>query len=160
MKIKIQKSVYAFVALAFFLFQGTVAFSQQAAAPADLIMPPEETRIAPMTGIFYNVVWGSLAGGLVMSGYSMLDDSQTKEERYKLSNILTKFVEGATYGGFIGLGAGVYLSLMGITFEEGGVTLDFEPIDESDFHGQQRKLYGNYPKSDYNQQIFSVQLKF
>lgn len=73
----------------------------------------------PMKNVFHNVLWGSMAGGLVYMGLSILDDSKTKEERYSFKQLTVQFITGATYGGIGGLGVGVYLSLLGVSFDSG-----------------------------------------
>jgi len=81
---------------------------------------PEETlKNVRMRNVFLNVLWGSLVGGLTYTGISFLDDQVAESERYSASNIFTKFVSGATYGGIVGLGAGVYLSFSNISFDQG-----------------------------------------
>ena len=73
----------------------------------------------PMKNVFHNVLWGSMAGGLVFMGWSILDDSKPKEERYSFTTLTVQFITGATYGGLGGLGVGTYLSILGVSFDSG-----------------------------------------
>ncbi|PCI29890.1 MAG: hypothetical protein COB67_02985 [SAR324 cluster bacterium] len=153
MVLQIHRYLICSLILLFLWIQLPAAFAQEAAP--ELNVPRGK---APMESIFHNVLWGSLAGGVVYSGLLLVDDSKTREERQKAANLTTQFVIGATVGGLIGLGAGVYFSLFGITFEEGIVS--FVPPSESDYHGQQRRSYGNSPQTAYNQPVFSLQVQF
>ena len=97
--------------------------AQEAAAadPAgDNIAAPMVMRAdPPMKNVFHNVLWGSMAGGLIYMGLNILDDAKTKEERYSFSNLTVQFITGATYGGIGGLGVGTYLSILGVSFDSG-----------------------------------------
>ncbi len=90
---------------------------------------PTETAVElpnpPMKNIFYNVLWGSITGGIIMSSWSVLDDSKPKEDRQSVSSLTGNFVVGATYGGVLGWLAGVYLSMQNITFDEGKTRIAF-----------------------------------
>lgn len=82
----------------------------------------------PMQNIFYNVLWGSVAGGMGIMSISILDDSKTTAERYSFSSLSTQFITGATYGGIVGLVTGVYLSMSGIQFDSARTRIAaFEP---------------------------------
>ncbi len=88
---------------------------------ADVQQPPEAfiTKAQPpMKNVFLNVLWGSLSGGLLLMGWSTLDDSIDSEDRYTFSRMSEQFLIGATYGGILGMAAGVYFSIRGITFDE------------------------------------------
>lgn len=74
-------------------------------------------RKPPMENVFYNVLWGSLVGGMNYMAVSILDDSQEKSVRFSTGNMTEKFIEGATYGGLIGLGLGIYLSMNEVRFD-------------------------------------------
>lgn len=79
----------------------------------------------PMQNVFFNVLWGSLAGGVLMMGWAALDDTLPTDERYTVSNMSTQFLAGATYGGILGLAAGIYISFQGITFDENRTKIAF-----------------------------------
>ncbi len=71
----------------------------------------------PMRNVFFNVLWGSMAGGMTYVSLSILDDSKPKGERYSFKNLTSKFILGATGGGLLGLAAGAYFSLSDISFD-------------------------------------------
>ncbi|MCP4298770.1 MAG: hypothetical protein GY786_24575 [Proteobacteria bacterium] len=142
------------------LISGSGIFAQ---VPGTTDLPPDlvaRTRQAPMVAIFNNVLWGSVAGGVAFAGLHMIDDSKTTEERYKISSILDESVVGATWGGIIGLGVGIYMSLLGVTFENNLVLKNLFPTNEFDYHEQQRRLYGNRKNEMAKEQIFSLQFRF
>lgn len=62
-----------------------------------------------------------------MMSWSIVDDSLPSEERYKLSQMSNSFFTGATYGGIMGMAAGVYFSIKGITFDENRSRIAFYP---------------------------------
>jgi hypothetical protein len=78
-----------------------------------------------MQNVFFNVLWGSLAGGMLMMGWATLDDTIPTDERYTVSNMSSQFLTGATYGGLLGLAAGIYISFQGITFDESRTKIAF-----------------------------------
>ena len=71
----------------------------------------------PMRNIFFNVLWGSVAGGMGYMSLSVFDSNKTKEEKYAFNNLTNKFIIGATGGGVVGLAFGAYFSLSDITFD-------------------------------------------
>ena len=79
----------------------------------------------PMKNIFHNVLWGSVAGGMGMMGVATMDDSKTSAERNSVSNLSTQFITGATYGGLLGLAAGVYFSMAGVSFDSNRSRISF-----------------------------------
>ena len=100
----------------------TPTFAQEAAGDAGgdagaAAAPVMGRPDPPMKNVFHNVLWGSMAGGLVYMSLTILDDSKTKEERYSFKTLTIQFITGATYGGLAGLGTGVYLSLIGVSFD-------------------------------------------
>ena len=97
-------------------------FGQDEEFPTEV---PVELPLPPMQNIFFNVLWGSITGGTAMMAWSVIDDSKPKEERQSFSSLRLKFVEGATYGGILGLLVGVYLSMNNITFDEGKTRITF-----------------------------------
>jgi len=98
------------------------ALAQQPGAPgagADpgAAMPMLVRPEPPMKNVFFNVLWGSVAGGMAYSSLVILDDTKSKSEKYKFKFLTIQFITGATYGGILGLGTGVYLSMSGISFD-------------------------------------------
>jgi len=90
----------------------------------------------PMRNVFLNVLWGSVAGGMIYEGRNILDDSKSKGQRYSFSRMTGQFILGATYGGLVGLGTGAYLSMTGISFDANRSRIGSAPI-------QPRRLYGD-----------------
>lgn len=91
----------------------------------------------PMKNVFLNVLWGSLCGGFILMGWSTLDDSISSEERFKFSRMSEQFLVGATYGGILGMGAGVYFSIRGITFDDNRSRIALYPDYSGDPAGKQ-----------------------
>jgi len=81
----------------------------------------------PMKNVFFNVLWGSVCGGMLLMGWATLDDAIPTEERYTFNRLSSQFLVGATYGGFLGLAAGIYFSIKGITFDENLSRIAYEP---------------------------------
>jgi len=72
-----------------------------------------------MENVFYNVVWGSAAGAIAGASIAVIGSrDKTRPDRVRESAF-----EGATGGGLLGLGIGVYLVYAGITFDPAGATL-------------------------------------
>ena len=118
----LKRFISALICLSFLIAFSTNVFGQAEEFPTETLV---EMRNPPMQNIFFNVLWGSIAGGTIMMSWSIIDDSQPKSERQSFSSLKDKFVEGATYGGIIGLIAGVYLSMNNITFDDGKTRLTF-----------------------------------
>ena len=98
------------------------ARAQQPAAPnggADpgAAMPMLTRPEPPMKNVFFNVLWGSVVGGMVYSSMVILDDTKSKSEKYKFKFLTVQFITGATGGGIVGLVTGIYLSMSGISFD-------------------------------------------
>lgn len=70
-----------------------------------------------MENVFFNVVWGSAAGALV-GGAAAIIGSKDKSNP---TNLGGSAFQGATIGGIIGLGVGLWLVYAGITFDESAV---------------------------------------
>lgn len=66
-----------------------------------------------MENVFYNVLWGSLFGAIVATGVSAAETKGVLP-----SDFSEKLYTGATYGGLLGLIAGVWLSSEGIYYKE------------------------------------------
>lgn len=72
-----------------------------------------------MENVFFNVVWGSAWGSTVGLAAAVIGSSDKSQP----SNVRTSVFNGATVGGLIGLGAGLYLVFQGITFDPDSATL-------------------------------------
>lgn len=131
----IAKKLVTCFTLSVFVLAGAGPIFGQAAvqqAPETFAMKPQP----PMKNVFLNVLWGSLCGGFVLLGWSTLDDSVPSDERFKFSRMTEQFLVGATYGGILGMGAGVYFSIRGITFDENRSRIAFYPDYSGDPEGQ------------------------
>jgi len=97
------------------------AFAQApAAAAAPQGAAPRSRGPAPvMENVFYNVVWGSAVGALVGVA-SAIEGSKDKTNP---DNFRGAAFQGATLGGVIGIGVGVWLVYAGITFDPQGSTI-------------------------------------
>jgi hypothetical protein len=106
----------------FFLLIVLILVSTNSVSAQDAVeQVPEAMAVQaqpPMKNVFMNVLWGSLSGGLLMMGWATLDDSVDSDDRYTFSNLSEQFIVGATYGGILGVAAGVYFSIRGISFDE------------------------------------------
>ena len=101
---------------------GSSVFGQTEDFPTDL---PEQLPQPPMKNVFMNVLWGSIAGGTMMTSWKILDDSKEKSERYKVRELTGNFIVGATYGGLVGLVVGVVLSMRSMTFDASRTRIAF-----------------------------------
>lgn len=128
----IAKKLLIFLVLSTLILAGaTPTFGQ--AAPQQVPEAVSAKPQPPMKNVFLNVLWGSLCGGFVVMGWSTLDDSIDEDDRYSFSRMSEQFLVGATYGGILGVGAGVYFSIRGITFDENRSRIAFY----NDFSGDQ-----------------------
>jgi hypothetical protein len=97
------------------LLLGTLAapaFAQdQAAAPAG--------RQPVMQNVFYNVVWGSAFGALL----GLASSIEASADKTQPLNSRGAAFEGATIGGLVGLGVGIWLVYAGISFDPNGSTI-------------------------------------
>ncbi len=125
MVLTIKKFIICLLLVVLSVGEVTPIFGQAAA------QDPQEALIVkaqpPMKNVFLNVLWGSLSGGMLLMGWSTLDDSISSDERYKFSRLSEQFLVGATYGGVFGVAAGTYLSIRGITFDENLSRIAFYP---------------------------------
>jgi hypothetical protein len=125
---------------------------------------PQEALIVkaqpPMKNVFLNVLWGSLSGGMLMLGWSTLDDSIPSEQRFKFSRLSEQFLVGATYGGIIGAGAGVYLSIRGITFDEGRSRIAFYPNYDQNPDGQRFFATSSAINGNDSVNLLNIHFKF
>ena len=109
------------------LITGNTAAIAQIAEELPIEMVPDEEN-PPMKNVFYNVLWGSIGGGVVYWGWMLLDDSTPAEERYGFNYMKENVAYGATYGGIIGLALGVYLSMKGISFDANRTRIAIYPL--------------------------------
>jgi len=87
--------------------------------------PPPKPRQPVMQNVFYNVVWGSAFGALL--GFASAIESSS--DKTQPLNARGAAFEGATIGGLIGLGVGIWLVYGGITFDPNGSTIvDANPM--------------------------------
>ena len=85
------------------------------------------TREKPvMQNTFFNVIWGSVVGAML--GASSAGVSQGTKANSTL--LRESVVTGATAGGIIGLGVGIWLTFSGITFDADRSLL-FQPISST-----------------------------
>ena len=152
-------AVCVLFALSLATTKGGVAFGQTEDFPLDTI--EAQLPQPPMRNIFFNVLWGSVAGGTVVTGWAILDDSKEKGERYKTSYLQKKFVTGATYGGLLGLAIGVVLSMKGIAFDESRSRIAFAPppVDSGRDFGYSASLVTRSLLDD-RQTLVALQVKF
>ena len=123
MKARIKRALVCSLAVVLVCCHTSAIFAQvdETVLPYTAMQKPQP----PMENVFFNVLWGSLTGGMLMMGWSSLDDSKPEEERYGVSNLSVQFLTGATYGGLLGLITGVYLSMKGISFDENRTKIAF-----------------------------------
>ncbi len=125
---------------------------------------PPELFIAraqpPMENVFFNVLWGSVAGGTVMMGWTTVDDSIPTDERYGVSYLGNQFLAGATYGAVVGLIVGVYLSMKGIAFDENRSRITVLPPAIPDGHPQFRLTKTRPAVNNDNLYLMNLQIKF
>ena len=114
----------------------------------------------PMKNVFLNVLWGSLSGGMLLMGWSTLDDSISSDERYKFSRLSEQFLVGATNGGILGMVAGVYLSIRGITFDENLSRIAFYPDYDQNPEGQRFFATSSAFKSSDSVNLLNFHFKF
>lgn len=83
----------------------------------DQAPPPRESPV--MQNVFFNVVWGSALGATL----GLAAATESSSNKTKPINPQGSMFEGATIGGVLGLGVGVWLVYAGITFDPAGSTL-------------------------------------
>ena len=86
---------------------------------AQLVLAPvglaQEVPTGPkpvMENVFFNVMWGSLVGGLLAAGITIIGS----EEKSSPDDVSDKVFEGLTFGGVLGLGLGLWLVTTGVSF--------------------------------------------
>ncbi|MBT4290348.1 MAG: hypothetical protein HOD92_23735 [Deltaproteobacteria bacterium] len=134
----LKRCISALICLSFLITFSTNVFGQTEEFPTEV---PVELPNPPMQNIFFNVLWGSITGGMIMMSWSIIDDNVPKSERQSFSSMRNKFVEGATYGGVLGLFAGVYLSMNNIIFDEGKTRITFLKPLHADFNNSSASAY-------------------
>ena len=72
-----------------------------------------------MENVFFNVVWGSATGALLGAGIAVTDS----KDKSNPDGVRSAVFQGATGGGIIGLGVGIWLVFSGITFDPGQSTI-------------------------------------
>ncbi len=77
-----------------------------------------------MQNVFFNVVWGS-ANGAMLGTAAAIIGSRNKENP---SDLGSAAFTGATVGGLIGLGVGLWLVYGGITFNEAATISANQPL--------------------------------
>ena len=137
-------------------WSASTAFGQANQETQQIIMAKPQP---PMENVFFNVLWGSVVGGLLSLGWATLDDSKEVDERFTVSNMTNQFLIGATYGGFLGLAAGIYLSIQGITFDENKTKIALFPLESPTPQGLHRTAIRSKPKAD-TLHLLTIQLKF
>lgn len=132
----VKKTLTVLLSLIFiFTFAGT-SWAQNAAGganPADqgaveLPADPTAGKQPAMENVFFNVLWGSFAGGVLYAGVSMLDENTPASEKYSANHLYERFFIGATAGGFLGLAVGVYLSFNNVEFDANRSRIAMEPF--------------------------------
>lgn len=134
----LKRCISVLICLSFLIIFSTNAFGQTEEFPTEVAV---ELPNPPMQNIFFNVLWGSITGGTIMMSWSIIDDSKPKSERQSFGSMRNKFVEGATYGGVLGLFAGVYLSINNITFDQGKTRIAFLKPLSTDFDNNSDSAY-------------------
>ena len=79
----------------------------------------QDVKKPVMENVFFNVVWGSAFGATIGLAISVIGS----EDKSKPTDARNSSFSGATVGGLIGLGIGLYLVYQGITFERAGSTV-------------------------------------
>jgi len=72
-----------------------------------------------MENVFFNVVWGSATGALLGASAAVIGS----EDKRRPNNLRSSMFQGATAGGLIGLGVGIWLIFTGITFDPATSTI-------------------------------------
>jgi hypothetical protein len=84
-----------------------------------------------MENVFYNVVWGSATGAVLGAAASVI----AAKDKTNPPGLRQGVFQGATAGGLIGLGVGVWLVFAGINFDTNGSTLtnaDLPPLSPTE----------------------------
>ncbi len=145
------------IALLIFGFVSPLFGQDGGGIPPELLIPKAQP---PMENVFFNVLWGSVAGGTLMVGWSTIDDSVATDERFGMGYLSTQFLGGATTGAIVGLIVGVYLSMKGVTFDENKSRLAILPPTVPDAHPQFR-LTENRPEVNKDDlYLVNLQVKF
>jgi hypothetical protein len=158
MPLTIKKFIICLLLVVLMLGELTPIFGQAAAQNPQgaLIMGAQP----PMKNVFLNVLWGSLSGGMLIMGWSTMDDSISSDERFKVSRLSNQFLVGATYGGILGMAAGVYLSIRGITFDENRSRIAFYPSYEQNSEARRFFATSSAIKDTNSVNLINIHFKF
>lgn len=88
---------------------------QVSAPPAALA----QGRKPVMENVFFNVIWGSALGGLLGLASAII----SADDKSAPNDARSAGFSGATVGGLVGLGVGLWVIYQGTTFEGSGVIL-------------------------------------
>lgn len=158
MAFRINYRILWIVLILFFIGEfSTVLAQAQPEQPPELLRQRPQ---APMQNVFFNVLWGSVTGGVLLAGWTAIDDSKPAEERFTLSHMSKQFLVGATWGGFLGLAAGVYLSIKGITFDENRSRIVFLPQFKTNSQPLHYHANAGQESGINDLQLMNLQIKF
>jgi hypothetical protein len=87
-----------------------------------------QQKKAVMENVFYNVVWGSATGALLGAALAVTGSS----DKTNPADVRGSAFQGATVGGLIGYGLGVWLLFNNVTFDPQGSTLTALPDGSPD----------------------------
>ena len=93
-------------------FLALLLLAQLVLAPVGLAQQVPAGSKPVMENVFFNVVWGSVMGGLLATGVAIIG-SEVKSSPEDVSD---KVFEGLTWGGVLGLGLGLWLVTTGVSF--------------------------------------------
>lgn len=93
------------------LLLGLAAFVLGLTAPGAVAQVTREKPV--MQNTFFNVIWGSAAGALLGASSAALGPGTDVSPAVLRESVIT----GATAGGVLGLGIGIWLTFNGITFD-------------------------------------------
>ena len=87
--------------------------AQIALAPVVQAQGYMQPRKPIMENVFFNVVWGSLWGVMMGTSVAVIES----EKKTSPGDLTKRTARGATIGGILGLGVGIYMSFSGIGFD-------------------------------------------
>ncbi|NQU65370.1 MAG: hypothetical protein HQ517_13965 [SAR324 cluster bacterium] len=158
MSLAVKKIVICLLLIAFVFGEVGTIFGQTDAQNLEAV--PITRAQPPMKNVFWNVIWGSFNGGMLMMSWSILDDSVSSDERYKLSRISGEFFRGATYGGLMGMAVGIYFSIKGVTFDESRSRIAFYPASDRSPEVQRFFNTSSTAKAKNSVNLFNFHFKF
>jgi len=110
-------------------------------------MQPDEAAGLPaqqkpvMENVFFNVVWGSATGALTGAAISVVGS----KDKTAPTNFRQSAFQGATLGGLIGVGVGLWLVYSGISFDDSATLFTGEV-------GQRRAVVRTVPVAPFSLQ--------